>query len=302
MGKFWKGQWENQIEAFYDYDDETRIIVVYVDVRNKEKRQRKIQGLVKGCEPNYRIDVSRTIRIAEPSIFREMEEDDLIGDKLEAKQERKTVEPESATQSKKALWDEVNEAIWQTLEHELSKSFPEASIKITNRHSDYREVTTDTFTAGRNGWIYCTSIAPETEAEEEALWANWGAGYTDWYPIRDRRLFARALGGMMIDQLGPRSAQSELEGETDGIKGGKIWKKSQLIVHGPVDYRDDPYESTEHLGSYERALSAIFIKRRKYENQREYRFVVHSDEELDANENDIILKASLEMLGAVTGT
>ena len=29
MGKFWKGQWENQIEAFYDYDDGTRIIVVY---------------------------------------------------------------------------------------------------------------------------------------------------------------------------------------------------------------------------------------------------------------------------------
>ena len=56
------------------------------------------------------------------------------------------------------------------------------------------------------------------------------------------------------------------------------------------------------VGTYERALSAIFIKRRKYENQREYRFMVHSDEELDANENDIILKASLEMLGAVTGT
>ena len=184
-----------------------------------------------------------THKIAKPSIFREMEEDDLIGDKLEAKQERKTVEPQSATQSKKALLDEVNAAIWQTLEHELSKSFPEASIKITNRQSDYREVTTDTLTAGRNGWIYCTSIAPETEAEEEALWAGWGAGYTDWYPIRNRRLFARALGGMVIEQLGPRSAESELEGETD-----------------------------------------------------------HSDEEPDVNENDVILKVSLEMLGAVTGT
>lgn len=30
--------------------------------------------------------------------------------------------------------------------------------------------------------------------------------------------------------------------------------------------------------------------------------MVHSDEEPDANENDVILKVSLEMLGAVTGT
>ena len=89
-----------------------------------------------------------------------MEEGDLIGDKLEAKQKREILEPQSASQSKKALLDEVNEAIWQTLEHELSKSFPEASIKITNRQSSYREVTTDTFTTGRNGmdilYVDCT--------------------------------------------------------------------------------------------------------------------------------------------------
>ncbi len=300
--KFWTGQWENQIEAFYDYDDEIRVIVVYVDVRGKENRKGRIEPLVKGCRPQHRIDVCGTVRITKPIVFREMDEGHLIGDALEAKQEREVVETQTAMRSKKERLDRMSETMSQMLLHELSKSLPGASIKIKNRHSSYREVVTDTFTGGMNGWIYCTSIAPETDDEEKALWRGWGKGYTDCFPISDRRQFARAMAGMAIRQLGARSGNSWFKNESDGVAEEEIWKKSQLIVHGPVEYRDDPYGTTEQLGTFERAISAIFIKRRKYETQREYRFLVHTDEEPGANEDSVILKASPEMLGAIMGS
>ena len=52
--------------------------------------------------------------------------------------------------------------------------------------------STDEARYGRNGWLYCASIAPETSAERSAWREALPPGYDAVSPIRRPRAFARA--------------------------------------------------------------------------------------------------------------
>lgn len=62
---------------------------------------------------------------------------------------------------------------------------------------------------------------------------------------------------------------------TAGFEGLPTAHPLQVVLHGPVVYRDSVYEALAQAGD-ERARTAasIFTKARKYADQREYRFAV----------------------------
>ena len=64
--------------------------------------------------------------------------------------------------------------------------------------------TTDEAHYGRNGWIYCAFIGPETPAEVAAWRGAMPRSDDTVSPIRRPREFARALGAMAAEQVGPR--------------------------------------------------------------------------------------------------
>ena len=132
---------------------------------------------------------------------------------------------------------------------------------------------------GANGWIYCASIEPETP-EERAAWREaMPRGHDAVSPIRRPRAFARALGGMAAEQLGPRGRIVLLRNMVDGQMFSTA-HRSQTVYHGPVVYADDLYRRLERASSdLELLLLLVFLKDAAHRAQREYRFVVWAEKE-----------------------
>ncbi|MCY4024777.1 MAG: hypothetical protein OXH75_00495 [Acidobacteria bacterium] len=131
---------------------------------------------------------------------------------------------------------------------------------------------------GTNGWVYCTSIEPET-AEEQAAWrAAMPAGYDAVPPIRRPRAFARALGAMVAEQAGPRGRIVLLRNTVEG-RTFSTALKSQTVYHGAVVYLDDPYQRLESASSeLELALLLVFVKHAAHRVLRQYRFLVWAED------------------------
>ena len=71
-----------------------------------------------------------------------------------------------------------------------------------------------------------------------------------------------------------------------------------MIVHGPVVYVENPYiVVTNGQSELEAAFLPMFVKRKKYRYQREYRFVICSENELKEKCKD--LDVSLAMYGSM---
>ena len=132
---------------------------------------------------------------------------------------------------------------------------------------------------GTNGWIYCASIEPET-AEERAAWRKaMAAGRDAVSPIRRPRAFARALGAMIAEQAGPRGRVVLLRNRVEG-RTFCTAHKSQTVYHGPVAYVDDPVRRLEQASSdLELLLLLVFTKHAAQRAQREYRFLVWTEDE-----------------------
>ena len=146
---------------------------------------------------------------------------------------------------------------------------------------------------GTNGWIYCASIAPETDGEQAAWRKAMPAGRDAVSPIRRPRAFARALGAMVAEQARPRGRivllRSAVEGRTFSAA-----HKSQTVYHGPVAYLDDPYRRLENASSeLELALLLVFLKDAARRAQREYRFLVWAEDEPLENVLDLDVSPAL---------
>ena len=129
-----------------------------------------------------------------------------------------------------------------------------------------------------NGWTYCASIEPETP-EEQAAWREAMPSQCDAVsPIRRPREFARALGAMAAEQVGPRGGILLLRNTVDGQTFCTA-HKSQTVYHGPVVYLDDPYRCLESASSgLELTLLLVFMKHAAHRGQREYRFLVWTED------------------------
>ena len=98
----------------------------------------------------------------------------------------------------------------------------------------------DALHCGRNAWIYSAFVEPETQAEQAAWREALPAGYDAVSPIRRPRAFARALGTMVAEQVGPQGRTVLLRNTVDG-EAFSTAHRSQTVYHGPVVYSDDPY-------------------------------------------------------------
>lgn len=149
---------------------------------------------------------------------------------------------------------------------------------------------------GRNGWIYCAFLEPETP-EEQAAWREaMPSRYDAVSPIRRPREFARALGVMSADQIRPRGRTVLLKNAVEG----RVFctaHRSQTVYHGPVVYEDDPRGRLERTSSdHELLLLLVFLKHTRHRAQREYRFLIWADEEpsearLDLDVSPALLEA-----------
>ncbi len=119
----------------------------------------------------------------------------------------------------------------------------------------------DALHCGRNAWIYSASVEPETQAEQAAWREALPAGYAAVSPIRRPRAFARALGTMVAEQVGPQGRTLILR----SALGGQVFRtahRSQTVYHGAVVYSDDPYRRLESASSVlEFNLLLLFLER-----------------------------------------
>ena len=153
--------------------------------------------------------------------------------------------------------------------------------------------STDEARYGRNGWIYCASIAPATPAERSAWREAMPPGYDAVSPIRRPRAFARALGAMAAEQAGPRGRTVLLRNTVDG-EAFSTAHRSQTVYHGPVVYSDDPYWRLERASSeLELRLLLVFLKDAAHRAQREYRLVVWAEKEPREDRLDLPVSPAL---------
>lgn len=146
---------------------------------------------------------------------------------------------------------------------------------------------------GTNGWVYCTSIEPETADEQSAWRAAMPIDYDAVSPLRWPRAFARALGGRAAEQAGPRGRTVLLPHTVDG----RVFctaHKSQAVYHGPVAYAEDPYRCLERAASdLELQLMLVFLKDAALSVQREYRFAVWAEKEPEEGRLDLTVSRGL---------
>ena len=151
----------------------------------------------------------------------------------------------------------------------------------------------DALHGGRNAWIYSASIEPETQAEQ-AVWREaLPAGYDAVSPIRRPRAFARALGAMVAEQVGPQGPPLMLRSAVDG-QVFRTAHASQTVYHGAVVYSEDPFRRLESASSVlEFNLLLLFMESAAHRAQREYRFAVWAQDEPGRDRVDLQVSPAL---------
>ena len=151
----------------------------------------------------------------------------------------------------------------------------------------------DALHCGRNAWIYSASIEPETAAERAAWREALPPGYDADSPIRRPRAFARALGTMVAEQVGPQGRTLMLR----SALGGQVFRtahRSQTVYHGAVVYSDDPCRRLESGSSVlEFNMLLLFMESAAHRVQREYRFAVWAQDEPGRDRVDLQVSPAL---------
>ena len=149
----------------------------------------------------------------------------------------------------------------------------------------------------RNVWIYCTFM----EAENPSMRAAWREAMPRKYAavstIREPREFARALGAMAAQQVGPHGRVVVMR-RTVESEAPLTVHRSQVVYHGPVIYSRTPRQRLDRASSVrEFALLLVFMKHAQYRAQREYRFAVWAEDE--PRQDWVELEVSAALLKAV---
>ena len=249
------------------------ISCTYVDLRDPVDRS-PITTLTKASSKRHAIPGCETMRLSKPSRFL---------DRGEGLIDRGEEGSAGGTSRKTARAEDPPDP-----------SGPARAIARAETASPERPpAPTDEVHYGRNGWIYCAFIEPETPAERAAGRAAMPSGYDAVSPIRRPREFARALGAMAAEQVGPRGRLVPLRNRVDGQMFCTA-HRSQTVYHGPVVYPDDPYRRLERASSdLELLLLLVFMKHPAHRAQREYQFAVWTDEEPAEDSMDLTVSPTL---------
>ena len=215
-------------------------------------------------------------------------------------------DPDEARMSRVTKYAEVVDDPHQLTEERLradeaNRAAEIAGARVTRTPKSTKRTrrNTDTLTSGKNGWIFCTAIAPSTPEEGERLWRSMSPKYDHASHIYRPRAFASALSSMVADQCGPQGSKMTMQVRF-GDLSARCRRASQTVFHGPVVYAEDPYEVvTSAQSELEKILLPMFLKAsgHGHADQREYRFVIWTNEE--PRDPYVDLKISSSMIDAM---
>ena len=254
-------------------DDAGNLISVwYLDMRNPDWRV-PIRTLIKAGRKQYAMGTLGTMRVSKPARFRNSGEG-LIMDPTETLVSRSIKKSESIDTAEleqaREFAEEVRRCAAAIRAHAWTTRLPT---------QDRTQKKTISLTLGKNGWIYSTSIEPAEDEDGYRLLASMPTEYDHVERIHRPREFARALGLMVAEQLGPRCKEATVN-STFGNKRFESKHRNEMIVHGPVVYTANAFDLAAGAASEgERTFLPVFAQDIRYADQREYRFAIWTEEE-----------------------
>ncbi len=244
-------------------DDTGCIVQVqYVDLSGQRDRTLSLP-LLKACERRYALEIHDTLKLSQPKEFRSQGES-LIQDSWEGRAEK-------SSESKHDQMDPTEREEIERQNRLLKQSYTRRTTRTTSTSSEWKCESINFNGAWR---IYCVSERISDE-EEEAWRSTLDPAYDHVTEIYQPRKFAQALGLMAAEQLEIKRDYAVMRSSVDGSHEVERRFPVQQILHGPVLYSDEVYESIlRQPPNAQMVYRAIFTKRRKYAAQREYRFAV----------------------------
>ena len=186
-------------DAFFIDDADRIICTAYVDLREAADRS-PITALIEGCAKQYAIENLKKVRISKPEQFRKRGEG-LIKDPSEAQASHTEIVSETIDDPRHLqLLTEAVDGISKRLQ---------VPIEIASLSTRISHKTTDSVIYGKNGWIFSTSIEPTNREEHERWRESLPEEYDHVSSIRRPRGFARELGLMVVEQLGPQGKKQK---------------------------------------------------------------------------------------------
>lgn len=250
-------------EGYFSTPQGDLVSTTYVDLTGKLI----LDGLclAKVTEPRFALSTTKSIRLSRPGVFRDIGEE-LVKDEQEGLARRETRETVHSGSKESILAKRRARA--------LNAALCLGNTKISVKSNPTESINTHTMTFGTDWLIYCTSILP-AEEEEKAWRRTFPPNYTKVSRIYRPVQFAQALGIGICENIGATGKAVPVHGTFYGFKTVETHRASQLVVHGPVLYVDDPHSliTGTEIG-WERICSAIFVKSTTYEKQKEYRFAM----------------------------
>ena len=246
--------------------------------------------LVKGCESRFAIENCETIRLCTPSYYRE-DGQSLIWDMREGVIAN-SPQVEERWDDPADLEDERRSNV------EMARSDPlaQATGRIAATSLRVRESVQSSLIYGDNCLIWCSSIKPRN-SKQWCLWRDsLKSSYDHISTVRDPHTFAQALGAMAFQQKGLLGNAISFRNPNSGYVAQCL---SLPVVYGPVVYVDerDAYIA-ESSSDLEFLVRSIFAKTNEHRHQREYRFAILTNLELEDNTIDLVM--SSEVRSSVT--
>ena len=225
--------------------------------------------MAKVSEPQYDLRAMGTVRLSRPGVFRTTGEV-LIKDDQEG--EARTETKDTVEEPEDRDLDRRVRALGAGLR--LGRSG--LSMKDATAKSTITKSATARVTFGRDWLIYSTSVWPDQE-DQEAWRRTFPEAYTNVARLYRPAQFALALGLGICEHVGVSGKPAPMTGTFRGFRTVKVERSSQMVLHGPVLYVDDPYETIERAADgWPQICAMILVKSRAYAAQKEYRFAVLS--------------------------
>ena len=228
-------------------------------------------SVAKASEPRFDLRTTKTIRLSRPGVFRSTGEV-LVKDEQEGRARTSTTE----TVQESAGEEELDRRT-RALNAAMRLGHTKMSATGTTRAARTKTAAA-TVTHGKDGLIYCTSLWPGPH-EENAWRRTFPDSYTSVARIYRPTQFAQALGFEVCEHIGAAGKPAPTRATFHGFRTVEVERTSQIVLHGPVVYVEDPYRhiaETEHEAGWARICSMIFVKSRDYAAQKEYRFALLS--------------------------
>ena len=228
--------------------------------------------LVKATEPQYSLATAPTVRLSRPAVFRDMGEV-LIQDEQEGRARTSTSETVEVPSEEPELFAERVSALNAAMQLGRTK------MSVTRRERNTRSNTSAAAVTFGSDWlIYCTSIQPPKE-EEEGWRRALPDGYTSFTPIYRPTQFSQGLGLGVSERIGVRGKGKPMRTTFHGFRTVEEQRQTQMVLHGPMLYVDNPYRCIgEAKPGWEKLCAMMFLKSRErdFAAQKEYRFVMFS--------------------------